>query len=112
MSKVVNTANSLEKTEVSDRAIRTPLKKLEEGPSFEYSKDVIEPKILNQITQWKISKCLLSRRFRYHYQDDIPHPQACQMGILVQGHTRLLLHRLTRRSGTVHEWKMLVYMNG
>ncbi|XP_026421121.1 uncharacterized protein LOC113317196 isoform X3 [Papaver somniferum] len=51
MSKVVNTANSLEKTE----AIRTPLKKLEEGPSFEYSKDVIEPKILNQITQWKVA---------------------------------------------------------
>ncbi|RZC82612.1 hypothetical protein C5167_045400 [Papaver somniferum] len=50
LSKVVNTANSLEKAEGSDRAVR----KLEEGPSFEYSKDVIEPKILNQITQWKI----------------------------------------------------------
>ncbi|RZC55898.1 hypothetical protein C5167_014742 [Papaver somniferum] len=58
MSKVVNTANSLEKAEGSDRSVRTPLKKLEEGPSFEYSKDVIEPKILNQITQWKVTGTL------------------------------------------------------
>ncbi|KAI3874678.1 hypothetical protein MKX03_015155 [Papaver bracteatum] len=50
LSKVVNTASSLEKAEGSDRAVR----KLEEGPSFEYSKDVIEPKILNQITRWKV----------------------------------------------------------
>ncbi|MCL7036202.1 hypothetical protein MKW94_028951 [Papaver nudicaule] len=31
-----------------------PLKKLEGGPNFEESKDVIKPKILNQITQWKV----------------------------------------------------------
>ncbi|RZC92360.1 hypothetical protein C5167_003966, partial [Papaver somniferum] len=28
------------------------------------------------------------------------------------GYTRLLLHRLTRRSGTVHEWKMLNLKSG
>ncbi|KAI3993710.1 hypothetical protein MKX01_002723 [Papaver californicum] len=54
MSKVVNTTNSLEKAEGSDRAVRAALKKLKEDSIFEDSKDVIKPEILNQITQWKV----------------------------------------------------------
>ncbi|XP_026423779.1 uncharacterized protein LOC113319756 [Papaver somniferum] len=52
--KGVKTTNSQEKAETTHRADRTALQKCEEYSKLDESKDVFDPKIINQITQCKV----------------------------------------------------------
>ncbi|KAI3962187.1 hypothetical protein MKX01_030737 [Papaver californicum] len=53
-SKVVNTANSQEKAEATERAVRTALQKLGEHSKLDDLKDVLYPEMINQIAKWKV----------------------------------------------------------
>jgi ribosomal protein L17 len=51
---VVDKTITMGKVEGSVQAIRTALKKLEEGGNIEDAKAVCEPEVLSQILKWKV----------------------------------------------------------